>query len=149
MTTRRRAARALAAASILVAAASATLGISRVWPRLDTLQRTYAPLSKPDAESYPARDLGLDPAVFDFYKRHLEPGERFYVHAPQRGPVTVWLKARSWAWYWLAPAIEVGELQQARAIVSYDADPARLGVPLERVVRFPGKPAYSVAWVRR
>jgi hypothetical protein len=149
MTTRSRGARAVAAAAILVAAVSAVLGVSRVWPRLDTAHRAYAVLSSGSAERFPARDLGLDPAVFDFYRRNLKPGERFFVRAPQSGVVSLWRKARPWAWYWLAPAIEEGDLAKADAIVSYDDDPSRLGVPLGRIVRFPGKPRYSVAWIRR
>jgi hypothetical protein len=56
------------------------------------------------------------------------------------------LIVRSYAAYWLLPAVQVRRLADADAVVSYRSDPRTLGVPLASVVR---RGEGAVAQIRR
>ena len=68
--------------------------------------------------------------VFDFYGRLVRTDDRFYVQVTNSafGNADKATVVRSVARYYLAPAIEVERPEDATVVLSYDADPAALGL---------------------
>jgi hypothetical protein len=127
----------VATAYAAVALASTAFGASKVVSHLTHERHRYAGFSEAQAERAIWEESPLRPAVFAFYRAHLRPGERYWVQARPAGPQSLVrpLLVRSYAAYWLLPAVQVRRLADADAVVSYRADPRSLGVPLASVVR--------------
>lgn len=126
MSTRRLAAAALLAA--LVVAAWHLPGELRRWDNL-------AAAADARSRELPAASLfGIDPAAFGRAARLLPRDAVFYVATPKRGGLPA-LAFPNLAAGSLLPRRRTLDLRQAGWIVAFRADPRKLGVPVQRVVR--------------
>jgi hypothetical protein len=143
--------RLAAAALAAIALASAALGAAKIWPRLADERARWADATPAEAARAIWSESPLPPALFDFYRAQLRPGDRYWVQA-RPAPETSLEKpllVRSYAAYWLLPAIQVRRLADATAVLSFRADPRALGVPLSATTRYPGNLRASVSRVAR
>jgi hypothetical protein len=105
---------------------------------LDSEHRRFAGMT--DAERDQAFGLLIPTRmdIFDFYRRLIRPDDRFFVQVEDEafgrfaGKATV---VRSVARYYLAPAIEVEDPDDATVVLSYDTDPALLELKYSEQVR--------------
>src|SRR5262249_61455049 len=106
-------------------------GATKAWPHRSGERAANAGLDRAAAARAIWRESPLPPALFDFWQARLRPRERYYVQARPAGKLALDrpLLVRSYAAYWLLPAIQVREPALADAIVSYRADPRALGLP--------------------
>lgn len=141
--------RAAGAAVLVAALGSAAVGYGRTWRLLDDQLRLYGALTPAAAAHAAGTSIPLPADVFDFYNAHLRPREHFYLlvktppHAIDR-PLIV----RSYAWFWLGPAIQLASPTGADVVLGYKARPQELPFRPARVVTMPGKPGFFVAWRR-
>jgi hypothetical protein len=104
---------------------------SDVWTRLTDQRSRYGPLSEVERERYPGTSIPLPAEVFDWYRAQLKPGDRIYFQVLESGfgqfadlPTVV----RVFGHYYLLPAVTVRDLDEANVVVSWEADPAALGL---------------------
>ena len=123
-------------AAVLVALLSALRSGPHLWHSLGVEQRTYAHSTAVDDRHALFDALSLDGQAFDFFAAHLEPGDRFYFQVPPAtGDDANRLGAAiAAASFYLLPAVRTTDLKDANVIVSYEADPSALGVPIAREV---------------
>jgi hypothetical protein len=103
-----------------------------VWRALGDLRETYAPYTEADREHAPITELGLPADVFDFYRDRVRRGDRMYFQV-QEGilgqffdqPTAFAFAAR----FYLLPAGQARDLDDATVVLTLIDDPARLGVP--------------------
>jgi hypothetical protein len=102
-----------------------------VWNRLSTEQQQYAAYSDVQRAHAPIDHVGLPSDVFDFYRDRLVRGDRIYFDVAPGGygqffdlPGIVAALGQ----YYLLPAVQVSDLEHATVVLSYDTDPAKLGV---------------------
>jgi len=82
-----------------------------------------------------------DPRVLDFWKSHLQRGDRFFLNVtPTHANI-----AAGWpavlalvSEYYLVPAFGVAQADHANVILSWDEPPSRANVPLSSSVKLPG-----------
>jgi hypothetical protein len=89
--------------------------------------------------------------VFDFFRTHLRPGDRYYVQArPGRffAGVDRPTASRTFARFYLLPAVEVDDAKRADVVLSLARDPQELGLRYSSMVRAPSG-RYFVARVAR
>jgi hypothetical protein len=118
------AASAVLLAATLLAFAAVLDSAPDVWRQLDGQHSRYAPLSADEARRYPVAELGFPADTFDFYARYVVAGDRVYLDVPDEVAASFGLAAR----YWLLPATPTQNLADATVVVSYDHDPAALGI---------------------
>ena len=104
---------------------------SHMWARLGQDRATYARYSEYQRSQAVALNLPLTGAPFDFYRAHLVRGDRIFFQVAPGGygefatlPQIVAAVGR----YYLLPAVQVPDLKDATVVLSWEADPARLGV---------------------
>lgn len=120
-----------AAATCALAASSAATGYGTIWGHLSDERARYGALTEEQREREPITSIPLDVNVLEFYRGRLRPDDRVYFHVREsgfgafvdlRGAVTAAGR------FWLLPAVEVEELDAATVVVSWDRDPAELGL---------------------
>lgn len=92
----------------------------------------------------------MDSQAFDFYAAHVHRGDRFYFQVPVGLRVNTNLlgSAVAGASFYLLPGVRTTDLRDATVVVSYQANPSRLG--LRYVSRFrDGRRPYFVSRVAR
>lgn len=117
-------------------------------PHLLDRHDTYATLSDAQAERAGGDDARLSAAVFAAFRAALAPGDRYYVHTPaggEEGFIDRGRVVRSWAAYYLLPAVQVARPAEADVVLAYDANPRALPVRLREVRWIAGE----TAWVAR
>jgi hypothetical protein len=116
-------------AAVAVLAGAVVTRLPETWNAAKTERRAWERL--PDAErqlAYVTRiPLRLD--IFEFWQRHLRPGDRYYVQIPPDAfsafadkPTIVRAVGR----VFLLPAVEVEKPERADVILSWDSDPGLL-----------------------
>jgi hypothetical protein len=145
---------ALAVAFIAVAGLGGWRTFHEVWTSVGTQRLVYEKLTPLDREHTAVGALA-DANVLDFWKARLHRGDRFYLNIAQKHPgITAWPKESPWpavlgliADYYFIPAYGVNDVRSANVVLSWDARPARAGVPLASTERF-GLPGYTVFFSR-
>lgn len=136
------------AAFIAFAVASTVFGFARTWPHLTLERERYERLT----EARAARLTSERPVLrqlFDFYKQQVRPSDRYFVQAPASAQHPSAYVVRSYAAYWLLPAVEVTNFRLASVILSYKADPRGLPLSYSSIIPYQGPVRASVADVER
>jgi hypothetical protein len=119
---------AVAAATVL--ALVSVLQSSRVtWHRLGTDYRRFSALVPGQRESAASEAAGFPASLFDLLSLQLRPHDRIYFQIPHTpyGTLDLHDTLAALGRYYLLPAVEVTRLDRATVVVSYEADPGRLG----------------------
>ena len=111
-----------------VGAASVIHGYGRTWDFLTTL-RASAPVTALDGEHAAGTTIGLPMDRFDHYRTWLRPDDRYWLDIGASGfssevdlPTAVATLAR----FYLLPAVQVADVDDADVVLSYDHDPGLL-----------------------
>jgi hypothetical protein len=105
------------------------VGAVRLWPELSRARSREAGLSRAQAARAIWRESPLPPSLYDFWRSRVRRGDRFYLAARSESARSLErpLIVRSYAAYWLLPAVEVRRPQRANVILTYRVDPKRFG----------------------
>jgi hypothetical protein len=123
---------ALVLAATAVALASVLHSGPHMWRTLDREHERYAAYSETERRHAALRQLGLPGEVFDYYARYVGRGDRVYyqVQVSGLGPFLDLPKAVAYAGrFYLLPAVQARNLDDASVVVTFHEDPSRLGVP--------------------
>ena len=127
---RRAAAGAVAA---VVALASAAHSLPKTWNHLDREHDRYAAMDEVERRHAFATQLGVPGDPFDFFAANVGRGDRVFYQVKPSGlghfldlPQSVAAIGR----YYLLPAVAAPDLRRANVVVSWEQDPALLGVEL-------------------
>jgi hypothetical protein len=120
-----------AAVTCVLAAGSAALRYDSIWDHLGEHRARDEALTEVEREKAQVTAIPLNPDVFEFWRAFLRPGDRVYFHVLESGfstfvdlPTVVAAAGR----FWLLPAIQVEDVADANVVVSWERDPAELGV---------------------
>lgn len=132
------AARAAALIAILLLAASVAKGLPEAKQWIRGAYHAYAPLTAAErARSY-GNAVPLDMEIFDFYKRHLRAGDRYYMQV-LNSPFSTFADKRTVVTrvgrLYLLPAVQVERPAEADVILSFERDPAELGLRYAEQIR--------------
>jgi hypothetical protein len=124
---------AVGALAAVLALASAAHSLSKTWNHLDRDHDRYAAMSELERRHAFATQLGVPGDPFDFFAANVERGDRVFYQVKPSGlghfldlPQTVAAIGR----YYLLPAVAEPDLDRANVVVSWEQDPALLGVEL-------------------
>jgi hypothetical protein len=126
----------------------------RFWPTWDYLSKQrsqFGGFSALDRRQEPGYANALPVDAFEFFRAHLQRGDRYYVAATPGGyipGVDRPTALRTFARYYLLPAIQVEQPQLADAVLTVGVLPDSLGVPVEGTAQDGSSPFYF-ARVRR
>lgn len=122
----------LAAATGVVMLVSAWHGALPTWRQLDTRYDIYAGYTPLQRSEAPATKAGFVGDLFDVFSSHLARGDRIYFQVPRRryGTLNLHDTFAALGRYFFLPAVEVAAPADATIVVSYHADPRRLGRPI-------------------
>jgi hypothetical protein len=128
---RARLAVATTALTCAVAAVSALDGYRAIWDQLSVERARDAALTGKERERTPVTAIPLPVEVFEYYQAFLRPDDRVYFHVLESGfgafvdlPTIVAAVGR----FWLLPAVEAEDLDDATVVVSWERDPGELGL---------------------
>jgi hypothetical protein len=133
-------ARSVRAAALLVAAAAAGVALWHVPGRFRAVNgevSRFAALTPAERHLWPARSLDVDTAVYVVARRVIALRDPYSVVVGNGVSVstpTILLAVAPFAGYYLNPRPQVLDPKQARWVISYGGDLARLGVRTGRVV---------------
>ena len=119
-----------AAATCAVGGISILTSYGTIWALLADERARDEALSGPERERGPLTALPLPAEVFDYYRAFLRPDDRVYFHVLESGfgvvdlPTVVAAAGR----FWLLPAVQVEDVDDATVVVSWERDPAELGL---------------------
>jgi hypothetical protein len=134
----RNAAAGLCAAIALV---SAALTLPDTWSWLSEQRSDSETLSEVDRFQAAGFANRLPVGGFDFFRTHVKRGDRVYVHARTgtsvRG-VDFPTAARTFARYYLLPAVVVDDFRDATVVVTVARDPRELGLEYASVLEQDG-----------
>jgi len=123
--------RAVAGAATVVALLSVLHTGGHVWRRIGDDYRNYSGYTDEQRRHAVLDVIPLPADIFDFYKAYTERGDRIYFQVMPSGfgswadlPTAV---ATAGRWY-LLPAVQTTNLDDATVVISYHADPAQLPV---------------------
>jgi hypothetical protein len=118
-------------ATCILAALSAGLKYDVIWDHLTSERRGDEALTPQERERAPLAAIPLAAEIFDYYAAFLRPGDRVYFHVLESGfsdfadlPTLVATAGR----FWLLPAVQVTNLEDATVVVSWERDPGELGI---------------------
>ena len=136
------------AACAALALVSSVLTVPDTWGWLSDQRSDLERLGPADRIQAPGFNNRLPVGGFDFFRANIRRGDRVYVLAREgttvRG-VDFPTGARTFARYYLLPAIVVDRPEEATVVVGVGRDPAELDLPYKSVQR---QDAFSVARVR-
>ncbi len=122
---------AVGALAAVVALLSAAHSAGYVWRRLGEDRDRYAALTAAQRRHALVEQLGLPGDPFDFFAANVRRGDRVYYQVKPSGlghfldlPESVAAVGR----YYLLPAVSEPDLRRANVVVTWEADPAKLGV---------------------
>lgn len=128
---RARAALLAAAAACVLAVASTATSFAESWDRLRADRERDEALTEQERAQAPIAAIPLTVEVFEYYRAFLRPGDRVYFHVLESGfssfvdlPAVVAAAGR----FWLLPAVQVEDVEDATVVVSWERDPAELGL---------------------
>jgi hypothetical protein len=104
------------------------------WDDVPALERARAP----------ARELGLPPDLFEFYRDRLRRGDRYYFHVIQEpyGTADLPTTVKAYGRYFFLPAILVDDPQEATVVLGWRLNPNDLGLPYESFEQAGDQPHY-------
>jgi len=141
---------ALAVGALLVVSTAITLPDS--WSWTSEQREAFSNVDVQPAVVFRYQQL-LPAEAVDFVRRRVRAKERYFLLAGGSGDVVLGVPrqtaARTFARYALLPAVQVADVEDADVVVAVGADPATLGIPLERVERDPAKTGVTVARIAR
>jgi hypothetical protein len=142
--------RSLAAASVALLVASIAFGAPDTWRFIGDERREFASLDRAERDRYPGRAIPLEVEALDFYRRHLRPGDWYYLQVLEGplGVVDVPTAVGLFARYYLLPAQQVSEPQFANVVLFWRKDVASVPLPYESVVSAPEGQPFHVARLR-
>ena len=130
--------RAGAALCAALALASAAITLPDTWRWLADQRSDLADLSPVDRVQAPGFNNRLPVGAFDFFRANVRRGDRVYVLAREgttvRG-VDFPTGARTFARYYLLPAIVVEDPREATVVVAIGRDPTELGLTYKSTLR--------------
>jgi hypothetical protein len=100
--------------------ASAGVGGAFLAGDLSDYRGEFGDMSRREAEHEAGRHHGFEPAVWDFLRRHVRAGERYAVVTPggrPRGFTNEGAVTRTYAAFWLLPAVQVERPRDADVVV--------------------------------
>jgi hypothetical protein len=109
--------------SVAGALAALVLGAWSSWPHLSD-ERSH--LTKAEAERAAAVNEGLPVAAFDAMKARLDRGERWWLDVPEGDPEGLTTRGavyRTYALYWLLPALPADSREEADEVFELPAAP--------------------------
>jgi hypothetical protein len=100
------------------------------WDRLSQDQERFGALSPERRARMPGRAIPLPMWAFDFFKRRLAPGTRYYMQVVEGGFGTADFKTtvRTLGSFYLLPAVMVRNPADADVILSWGVNPHELGL---------------------
>jgi hypothetical protein len=146
---------ALAAAAfaltILLLAGSVLRGVPLAWRTIRAETAVYAPLSRAERDRAFITQMGMPAALFEWYRDQLRSGDRYYLYGARGAfgefaDLRTTVRAVGRAYF--VPAVEVDRVEDANVIVSWEADPAELGLRYVIQVQA-GRQPYFVSRVER
>jgi hypothetical protein len=121
----------LAALATVVALASALHSGPHMWRALEREGKIYGRYTDTERRHAPVEALDLPPDFFDFYRDYVGKGDRIYFQVRESGfsqfydlPEAVRLVGH----YYLLPAVDAVELDDATVVVTFFDDPKLLRV---------------------
>lgn len=129
---------ATAAATLIALAATLESGLTHSLRILDGERTRFEAMPAEQRQQAFGLLIPTRMDIFDFYRRHLREDDRFYVQVTDEAFGQFASKAvvvRSVARFYLAPAVEVDDPQEATVILSYDADPGLLPLQYDEQIR--------------
>jgi hypothetical protein len=124
---------AVGALAAILALASAAHSVSKTWDHLDRDHDRYAAMSELERRHAFAMQVGVPGDPFDFFAANVGRGDRVFYQVKPSGlghfldlPQSVAAIGR----YYLLPAVAESDLRRANVVVSWEQDPALLGVEL-------------------
>ena len=130
------AARAAAVALFLAIAVFSVLNTYRFsWIVMRSDRITYDDLTPDGRVHAPGDNIPLRMDIFDWYRQHLRPGDRYFLQVKNRAFGTVDYKTavETFGRFYLLPAVLVDDPLHATVILTWDADPHAIGLPYTRV----------------
>ena len=115
------------AAILACAAVSIGIGLPQTWHDLGREWARYEGLTAREAALVPARNEGLPVAALEAFRRAVRPSDRYVVEAPagrRVGFANEGFVLRSFAAYWLLPAIPAATRADATVVLRYRGDAA-------------------------
>lgn len=131
MDLRARAALLAATSTCIVAAGSTLTGFDRIWTQLGEERARDEALTAQERERAPITAIPLPVEVFEFWSAFLRPDDRIYFHVLESGfsdYVDLATVVAAAGRLWLLPAVQVEDLDDATVVVSWERDPAELGL---------------------
>ena len=120
---------AIATAGLL--ALSLEKGVQRSWSVMRSEHERFAAYTPLQRQQSYGSALPLPMDIFEWYRQYLRPGDRYFVQV-QPGAFGRFIDkttaVRTVARLYLLPAIEATDLRHANVVLSFDIDPARLGL---------------------
>jgi hypothetical protein len=120
---------AAAAIATVVACISVWAAAGTTWDELRAEYDVHAARSDESREFAPIEGAGFTGNLFVFFTSSIDGDDRFFLQAPRRpyGTLDLHDTLAALVRYFLLPAVQVTELDDATVVISYEADPARLG----------------------
>ena len=118
-----------ASAALAVALASAVSTFGTTWDRLSAVRRGGEAMTSLEREHAGGDALPLPMDRFDFYRRWLRSGDRYWLDvAPSGYSSNLDLRAAvaALARFYLLPAVQVARIDDANVVLSWDKDPGLL-----------------------
>jgi hypothetical protein len=122
---------AVSVACVATLAWSGWKDVPHSWRLMRTQHKVYAPLTRAQRDQAFGTSIPLRMDILDFWRAWLRPGDRYWIQIPFEAfsvNADKKLIVRSVAHLYLLPAIEAPSLARANVVLSWDADPGRLGL---------------------
>ena len=118
-----------AGVATVLALVSAWDAAQPTWHRLNADYRTYAAYSDSDRAKAASNAAGFAGDLFGFFSSSLEAGDRVYYQVPKSpyGTLDLHDTVAALGRFYLPAAVQVTDLDDATVVISYRADPRRLG----------------------
>ena len=143
--------RAAVVVAFAVALVSGAKDYRATWHWLSGQRAQFVHFSDTERRQEPGVAQLLPVDAFEFFRSHLEKGDRYVVEAKPKNfqtGVDAAQATRIFSRYYLLPAIQVADPARADFVISVGVDPHTAGVPLTRVWKFGGG-QYFVGAVRK
>jgi hypothetical protein len=125
------AATVLAAVATVIALASVWHSGEGMWRHLDEQRRVYGNYTDVERRHAAIDEIGLPSDIFDFYKQFVGKGDRVYFQIRESGFsqfFTLQEAVRAAGRWYLLPALEATDLDDATVVVTFFDDPKLLRV---------------------
>jgi hypothetical protein len=129
-------------AVVLALAYSAWRDVPHSWRLMRSQHAQFASYSPTERDQAFGALIPIRMDIFDFWARALRPGDRYWIQIPPEAfssNADKKLIVRSVAHLYLLPAIETRRLADATVVLSWDADPGRLGLHYSAQIRAGGQ----------